>query len=107
MNTGRRKPSYTTADKRKLMRQRYADMMEARVSHPLLRWIAIGDSRTCERCASLSGKVFRVNDPGFPNHLPPIHGTCRCRISPVMTWEHTGAVWTVAEVFGAEHPETL
>jgi hypothetical protein len=71
------------AEQRKAIKQRYRQMREAKRSHPYARWIAVLDPRTCETCRNLNGKVFSIDDPGWPKHLPPIHKGCRCRIGPV------------------------
>ena len=43
------------------------------------RWICSYDERTCERCSSLDGKVFKVGA-----EQPPLHVNCRCTIAPIV-----------------------
>jgi len=47
-----------------------------------LRWTALLDARTCLKCGSLHGKVWRVSDPSRPRM--PAHGHCRCYYLPVL-----------------------
>jgi uncharacterized protein with gpF-like domain len=42
-------------------------------------WVAVHDSRTCNKCMELDGKVFHYSDDIWKDHLPPIHKDCRCR----------------------------
>jgi len=43
------------------------------------QWNATFDTRTCMRCASLHGRIFRLDQsPGMPNHI-----SCRCTWVPV------------------------
>jgi SPP1 gp7 family putative phage head morphogenesis protein len=40
-------------------------------------WETVADERVCDRCGSLDGSVFGLNDP-----MPPAHGRCRCFTAP-------------------------
>lgn len=44
-----------------------------------LRFTATLDDRTCPACGSLDGQVFDVDNAT----VPPIHGNCRCVLTPV------------------------
>lgn len=44
-------------------------------------YIAASDSRTCQQCAALDGKVFKMGDNA---HMPPLHPNCRCCIAAVI-----------------------
>ena len=44
-------------------------------------YIAASDSRTCQQCAELDGKVFKLTDNA---HMPPLHPNCRCCIAAVI-----------------------
>lgn len=45
------------------------------------QYIAASDSRTCQQCAELDGKVFKLTDNA---HMPPLHPNCRCCIAAVI-----------------------
>jgi SPP1 gp7 family putative phage head morphogenesis protein len=44
-------------------------------------WITAGDSRVCELCAPLNGKVFKLNE--IEGKIP-VHPQCRCAVLPVV-----------------------
>jgi tRNA nucleotidyltransferase (CCA-adding enzyme) len=46
----------------------------------LVKWIAIGDERTCDTCAPRNNHVYRLSE--IEGDLPPIHPRCRCRVVP-------------------------
>ena len=48
-----------------------------------VQWLAAIDERTCEKCASLDGKVFNINDL----EPPPIHPRCYSEDTEVFTAE--------------------
>lgn len=39
------------------------------------------DVHCCQRCASLSGRIFRANEP---RPSPPLHDGCRCFLVPII-----------------------
>jgi len=45
-----------------------------------VRWIAAASDRTCPECMDLDGQIFPI-DSGV---APPLHGMCRCTLSPVV-----------------------
>lgn len=47
-------------------------------------WIAVLDGRVCRRCGRLHGQSFRVVDGEFSGPVPPLHGSCRCILVPLM-----------------------
>ena len=46
-----------------------------------MRWVATLDSRVCEECVALDGRIFSVQNP---SRTPPAHFSCRCFMSPVV-----------------------
>lgn len=42
------------------------------------QFCALLDDKTCPLCASLDGKVIRVDNPDFDIFRPPLHWNCRC-----------------------------
>ena len=44
-------------------------------------WRAILDLRSCLKCRSLHGKIYKINDIVFDE--PPLHAHCRCKIKPM------------------------
>lgn len=42
---------------------------------------AILDLRSCLKCRSLHGKIYKINDIVFDE--PPLHAHCRCKIKPM------------------------
>lgn len=42
------------------------------------------DNRTCNKCASLDGKRFKIEDAKIGVNAPPMHDGCRCCILPVV-----------------------
>lgn len=44
------------------------------------KYIAMLDSRTCDRCRDLHGRVFALSEAKVGKNMPPIHPNCRCRI---------------------------
>lgn len=45
-----------------------------------VKWLATLDTRTCEVCGSLDGRIFPVSTP----RLPPEHFSCRCVMTPIV-----------------------
>jgi SPP1 gp7 family putative phage head morphogenesis protein len=43
------------------------------------KWLTAYDDRTCEQCASLDGKIFKMGAP-----QPPLHVNCRCSVAPYL-----------------------
>ena len=41
----------------------------------------VHDSRTCQYCENLDGKVFLSTDADFGENLPPMHPWCRCWVT--------------------------
>ncbi|GMA59725.1 minor capsid protein [Alicyclobacillus fastidiosus] len=46
-----------------------------------VEYSAVMDGRTCSICASRNGLIAPINDIG--GNTPPVHGRCRCVLSPV------------------------
>ena len=46
------------------------------LDEPLMRWRTTPDDQTCNECAALDGRTFRVGE--LP--LPPRHEGCRCTV---------------------------
>lgn len=46
------------------------------------KYVATLDIETCERCAELDGKIFKVRDAEFGVNYPPMCKTCRCTTVP-------------------------
>jgi SPP1 gp7 family putative phage head morphogenesis protein len=42
------------------------------------------DDRTCDKCAALDGKRFKLKQAKFGVNCPPMHDGCRCCILPVI-----------------------
>lgn len=42
-------------------------------------WVATLEGRTCQACAAMDGKVFKV---GETHRTPPVHPNCRCVLAP-------------------------
>lgn len=66
---------------RKMMQERLKASKAAKASHPFIRWIAVKDLTSCASCLDLDGKHFSAVDPAWKDCIPPIHESCRCRIS--------------------------
>ncbi|MHB8359246.1 MAG: phage head morphogenesis protein [Thermoplasmataceae archaeon] len=60
---------------------RWKQLEGVRESHPLGRFDAVMESRTCPICAELNGTVLRLDDPRWRGKVPPIHGLCRCEVA--------------------------
>lgn len=43
-----------------------------------LQYVAVEDSRCCDGCKRLNGKVIRLDDPRAKEFFPPLHIGCRC-----------------------------
>lgn len=41
-------------------------------------YVAIGDGKTCDMCASLTGERFRISERRPGTNFPPLHPWCRC-----------------------------
>lgn len=41
-------------------------------------YVSIGDGKTCELCASLTGERFRISERRPGTNFPPLHPWCRC-----------------------------
>lgn len=54
-----------------------------REARPYLRFDAVGDSRACDICDPLDGKVLAADDPFWAQHQPPLHPNCRCLVTPL------------------------
>lgn len=50
-------------------------------------WVATLEGRTCQACAAMDGKVFRV---GETHRAPPVHPNCRCVLAPSLDDELVG-----------------
>lgn len=50
------------------------------LSRPYLRFIVVGDSRTCDFCKLFNNKVIRSSNPKAAQFFPPLHIGCRCTI---------------------------
>lgn len=48
------------------------------------RYKAELDSKTCEDCQNMDGKIFSVDEAMSGKNLPPMHPNCRCYIEPVL-----------------------
>lgn len=46
------------------------------------QYLAASDSHTCEKCAALNGRVFRVREAEFGVNFPPMCKACRCTTVP-------------------------
>lgn len=66
------------------MRQRYAELVKAKATHPFARWVSLGHGGVGAECQSLAGQVFRLDDPRL-RQLTNGHGACGCRLSPQRT----------------------
>lgn len=62
------------------MAGRYKGQMQARRVRPYGQYVAIIDGSTTDRCRTLHGKVFRLDDPVWDNLYPPNHWGCRSRV---------------------------
>ena len=51
------------------------------------KFVSAIDSRTCDVCADLNGKVFNVADAKTGLNFPPIHPNCRSVTTPVIDWD--------------------
>ena len=47
------------------------------------QWVATLDTRTCPRCMALDGKRFPLDE----GPRPPAHGSCRCKMAPIVDGE--------------------
>lgn len=54
------------------------------------RYLATLDTKTCEHCAELDGKVFLVKDAEVGVNYSPMHPHCRCVILPYFDDFETG-----------------
>lgn len=68
-----RKPKYdnTAANLRELKSYKDAEIDE-------YIFVATLDVKTCDKCGSLDGKVFKVSAAKLGKNLPPLHDGCRC-----------------------------
>lgn len=57
------------------------------------QFIAAKEERTCMRCLSHDGKIYRFDDAGAPK--PPLHPRCRCTIVPVITGKEPEVVKSI------------
>ena len=73
------------------MAQQYGDIVTDKAYYDALkqrgvkkvRWVAEQDSRTCNKCIELNGRVFLLKD------VPPKqHWNCRCYVVPVSSRTH-------------------
>lgn len=48
-------------------------------------YVAEHDSRTCNKCSSLDGLVFTIEDVIWGTNIPAIHPFCRCSIAPYLS----------------------
>lgn len=46
------------------------------------KYVATLDLETCEKCASLNGKIFKVREAEFGVNFPPMCNQCRCTTVP-------------------------
>jgi SPP1 gp7 family putative phage head morphogenesis protein len=53
-----------------------------------VRFTAVLDSQTTERCSSLDGSVFLLTDSALSNVIPPLHPNCRSIMTPVTRGEN-------------------
>lgn len=44
-------------------------------------WVTAGDSRVCERCEALEGKIFKIDEI---ENMIPLHPNCRCSAAPAI-----------------------
>lgn len=51
------------------------------------KFVSAIDSRTCDVCADLNGKVFNVADAKTGLNFPPMHPNCRSVTTPVIDWD--------------------
>lgn len=60
-----------------------ASAMKMEKKHDYYRIVGVLDSKTCDECAALNGRIFpfRGREPGL--NFPPFHPSCRCRIKPI------------------------
>lgn len=59
---------------------RYRDQTAAANDLPYWQYIAVMDGNTTDKCRSLSGRVFRSDDPVWDYLYPPNHWGCRSRV---------------------------
>jgi hypothetical protein len=61
-------------------KDRFKDMFHPHImqSRPYLQYDAVRDSRCCDTCKALDGKVIRSDDPRAAAFFPPLHIGCRC-----------------------------
>jgi SPP1 gp7 family putative phage head morphogenesis protein len=73
--------AHTASAAREMLFRENGDMIKG------VQWVATLDTRTCETCMGLDGRVFEI-DRG---QRPPAHIGCRCATSPVLkSWRELG-----------------
>lgn len=79
----RLKTIYLTNLQSAYMAGRYAEMVQAKDTHPYWQYVAINDSRTRETHRKLHGRVYAADDPVWNTLYPPLDYRCRCRVRPL------------------------
>ena len=50
------------------------------IEHGMKQYQILGanDSKTCDLCKKMNGKIYNVDEAGLGNNIPPFHDGCRC-----------------------------